>query len=62
MRKNDIIPLSITALTHEGSGVGRFDGKAVFVPLTAPGDEIDAKIVGVRSGYAFGRAEALRIA
>ena len=59
MQKNDRLPLSITGLSHEGNGVGRAEGMAVFVPRTAPGDEIDVKIVGVRGGHAFGRMEAL---
>ena len=59
MQKNQIIPLSITGLSHEGNGVGRADGMAVFVPRTAPGDEIEAKILKVRSGFAYGKMEQL---
>ena len=45
IKKNDIIPLKITSATAEGSGVGKTsDGMAVFVPLTAVGDEIEADI------------------
>ena len=54
LQKNQLIPLSITGLTHEGSGVGHVDGMAVFVPFTAVGDEIIAKIVKVRKSFAFG--------
>lgn len=64
--KNDIIPLEITALTNEGSGVGHFreegnDGKgmAVFVPFTAVGDVISCRIVKVLKSYAYGRVEAI---
>ena len=42
MEKNEIIPLKITGLTSEGSGIARYDGKAVFVPFSAVGDEIEA--------------------
>ena len=39
--KNDVIPLVITALSNDGSGVGRApDGLAVFVPFTAVGDAL----------------------
>ena len=39
--KNDIIKLNITSATAEGSGVGKTeDGIAVFVPLSAVGDEL----------------------
>jgi len=52
--KNEIIPLEITDLTLEGSGVGHYDGLAVFVPYTAPGDKINAHIVKVKSKLAYG--------
>ena len=49
MKKNDLISLEITDLTAEGSGVGHAaDGLTVFVPRTAVGDRITAKIVKVK--------------
>ncbi len=54
MNKNDIVELEISALTNEGNGVGRYDGMAVFVPLTAVGDVIRCKIVKVLKSYAYG--------
>ena len=39
-KKNDIIPLTIESITNEGSGIGHTDGIAVFVPMTAAGDEL----------------------
>ena len=59
MQKNQLTPLTITGLSHEGNGVGRADGMAVFVPRTAPGDEIEAKILKVRSGFAYGKMQKL---
>lgn len=44
--------LRIDSLAYGGSGVGRLDGKAVFVPLTAPGDQIHCRIVQDRKRYA----------
>ncbi len=38
MLKNDEFILEIVDVTNEGSGVGKVDGMAVFVPLTAVGD------------------------
>lgn len=32
--------LLISALSYGGDGVGRYDGKVIFVPFTAPGDRI----------------------
>jgi 23S rRNA (uracil1939-C5)-methyltransferase len=53
------IPLTIDAMTYGPCGVGRREGKAVFVPLTAPGDEVDVKIIEERRSYSTG--ELLRI-
>ena len=55
MRKNDIIELEITDITHEGSGVGRYEGMAVFVPLTAVGDVIKAHVLKLNKHYAFAK-------
>ncbi|MBQ9948348.1 MAG: 23S rRNA (uracil(1939)-C(5))-methyltransferase RlmD [Oscillospiraceae bacterium] len=57
MEKNDVIQLEITGLTNEGSGVGRYEGMAVFVPVTAVGDVILCRIVKVLKSYAYGRVE-----
>lgn len=62
LKKNDKIPLSITAVTMKGSGVGHYDGMAVFVPNTVTGDEITAHIVKIKSNYAFARMDELRVA
>lgn len=59
MKKNDIAQIEITALTSEGSGVGRHEGMAVFVPKTAVGDVIAARIVKVLSSYAYGIIERI---
>ncbi len=54
LKKNDDIRLTITALTSQGSGLGRYKEMAVFVDGTAPGDEIEAHIIKVKSSYAVG--------
>lgn len=59
IKKNDIIPLEITDITGQGSGIGRVDGMAVFVPLTAVGDKIDARILKVKKNYAFAKIEKM---
>ena len=43
--KNTLARLTIESLSSDGSGVGRLNGKAVFVPATAPGDDATVKIV-----------------
>ncbi len=59
MNKNDIIELTITDISVDGSGVGRYEGVAVFVPLTAVGDVISARILKVKKNYVFAKAEEI---
>lgn len=59
LKKNDKIELSITALTSEGSGIGRCDSMAVFVRGTVPGDKIIAHIIKVNKSYAIGIIDRL---
>ena len=54
MQKNEIIDIEITDITTEGNGVGRYNGMAVFIPETAVGDVIEARIVKVLKNYAYG--------
>lgn len=55
LRKNDRIPLEITSVTADGSGVGRYEGLAVFVANAAVGDRITAHIIKVKKNYAVAR-------
>lgn len=59
MDKNQIVTLEITDITSEGNGVGRADGMAVFIPETAVGDIIEARIVKVLKNYAYGKVEKI---
>ena len=54
MIKNETVKLEITDMTAEGAGVGKYEGMAVFVPSAAVGDILYAKIVKVKSSYAYG--------
>ncbi|MBQ9861725.1 MAG: 23S rRNA (uracil(1939)-C(5))-methyltransferase RlmD [Clostridia bacterium] len=58
--KNQIIDLTITAMSAEGNGIGRAeDGMTVFVPFTAVGDVIRCRIVKVQKTMAFGIVDEL---
>ncbi len=60
LKKNDIIELNITAMSSEGSGIGRTeDGMAVFVPMSAIGDKLRVKILKVKKTHAFGKIEEI---
>lgn len=52
--KNSKIELTIDSVTSEGSGVGRYNGMAVFVRNTVPQDKIIAHIIKVSKKYAIG--------
>ncbi len=61
IKKNDRINLKIESCSSNGSGVGRYDGMAIFVPATAVGDEISAHILKVKKNYAFAKVEKVLI-
>lgn len=49
----------IEKIVTGGRGLGRLDGQAVFVPATAPGDRVRARVVARRRGWI--EAEALEV-
>lgn len=62
MKKNDVIQLHITGMSAEGNGVARSEadgGMVVFIPFTAVGDTVTARIVKVEKTHAFGRVEKI---
>lgn len=58
--KNDIITLDITDITPEGFGVGRSDGKVVFVADAAIGDKIDALVLKELKNRTFAKIVNIR--
>lgn len=60
--EEQLVELEITALAAEGDGLGRGpDGRVVFVPLTAPGDRVLARIIQRRARFARARLERLLV-
>ncbi len=53
------IELTVDSLAFGGNGVGRHHGKAVFIPLTAPGDRIRCRIIRDKGRYAEAEMEDL---
>jgi len=47
--------VEITDLAYGGKGVGRIDGKVVFVPFTAPGDVAEVEVIEDKKGFYEGR-------
>ncbi len=48
------VTLSIDSLTNRGDGIGHLEGRAIFVPDTVPGDEVQVRLVRVKPTHAFG--------
>lgn len=54
-RFDDTAVTRIESLTHEGWGVGRIDGKAVFIEGALPGEEVRFRYLTRRKTYDTGR-------
>lgn len=54
-RQGELLELSIADLNHNGEGVGRWEGRVVFVPDTVPGDRIVVRLIRVKPQYAQGK-------
>ena len=48
----DSLTLDVEKLVTGGAGLARHDGLTVFVPLTAPGDRVQVRIVERKKGFA----------
>jgi len=59
MAQDQVFSIQIVGLNHSGEGVGRKDGRVVFVPYAAPGDLARVRVVEERRGFA--RAELLSL-
>jgi 23S rRNA (uracil1939-C5)-methyltransferase len=44
--------LTVEAAAYEGKGIAKSDGLAVFIPGTAPGDRVSARIIRKKSSFA----------
>jgi 23S rRNA (uracil1939-C5)-methyltransferase len=56
----DVVELRIDALAAGGDGVGRTaEGRVVFVPLTAPGDLVRARLTALHPRYAYAEIEEI---
>ena len=51
-RRGEEVALTIDRMAYGGRGVGRVDGFVVFVPETAPGDRVRARLWRIKPGYA----------
>lgn len=51
--------IEITSLAYGGKGLGRLDGKVVFVPFTAPGDVVEVEITADKKGFSEGKVSKI---
>ncbi|MBF2088831.1 MAG: 23S rRNA (uracil(1939)-C(5))-methyltransferase RlmD [Synechococcales cyanobacterium K44_A2020_017] len=54
-QQGDLIALDIDDLSSGGDGVGRWQGRVVFVPDSVPGDHAEVRLVRVKRQYAHGK-------
>ena len=59
--KNSVIELDITDLNNLGNGVGRIDGRVVFVRGAVSGDRVRAKVIKVNKSFIVARLEKILI-
>ena len=53
-RPSNEVQVRIDKLVYGGDGLGRLDGKVIFVPFSAPGDTLAVRILESRKGFARG--------
>jgi 23S rRNA (uracil1939-C5)-methyltransferase len=56
---SDTVELEVERIAYGGDGVGRADGLVVFVPWTAPGERVRARIVERHERYARAHLEGV---
>ncbi|MGL6343042.1 MAG: 23S rRNA (uracil(1939)-C(5))-methyltransferase RlmD [Waterburya sp.] len=59
LQQGQIVEIEITDLNTSGEGVGRHNGKVIFVPNTVTGDRLTAKIIQSKAKFARGKIEQL---
>ncbi len=52
MNLGDIHDITIEKIVYGGDGLGRVQGQAVFVPLSAPGDQLRVRITNLERNFA----------
>ena len=59
MKQGSLLEVTITDLNTGGEGVGRINGKVIFVPDTVTGDRALVRLTRVKSKYAEGKLQKL---
>ena len=62
LKKNDIVTITGTDISHNGSGIGKTDdGLVVFVPELLVGEQAEVRILKVLKNFSFGKIEKLTV-
>lgn len=61
LKKNQLYEIEVNGMTHDGMGVGRVKGFAVFIQGAVEGDTVLAKIIKVAKSYAVARIDKIII-
>ncbi|MEB3335839.1 MAG: 23S rRNA (uracil(1939)-C(5))-methyltransferase RlmD [Leptolyngbyaceae bacterium] len=59
LQRGQSLEVTISDLSDTGDGVGRVEGRVVFVPDTVPGDRVTVELVWVKPGYAHGKLQTI---
>lgn len=51
--KNQLIELELTGLTHDGAGVGKYQGYTLFINGALPEEKVSVKVVKLNKNYGF---------
>lgn len=52
LQKGQIIELDIEKIAFGGNGIGKYEGRVVFVPGTMPGDKVKASFTRIKDSFA----------
>lgn len=55
IKKGNVIEVDIDSAAFKGKGVGKIEGRAIFVPNTAPGDRVKTRIIKRKKSYLEGK-------
>nr|WP_277882856.1 23S rRNA (uracil(1939)-C(5))-methyltransferase RlmD [Leptolyngbya sp. FACHB-671] len=58
-QQGQLLEMAIADLSNSGDGVGRWEGRVVFVPNAVPGDRALVRLVRVKPQYAHGKLHQL---
>ncbi len=58
-QQGQLIDIDIDDLSNSGDGVGRYDGRVVFVPDTVPGDRVRVRLLRAKPQYGSGKLQAM---